>query len=77
MGHRKWKENKLQPGTAGPGNMLGCCLISVHPEHEHCKQTGMDPIERLRFLAPAPGTGAREGGEKTQPSKASLPTALQ
>ena len=25
----------------------------------------MDPIERLRFLAP--GTGAREGGEKTQP----------
>ena len=26
---------------------------------------GMDPIERLRFLAP--GTGAREGGEKTQP----------
>ena len=30
-----------------------------------CKQTGMDPIERLRFLAP--GTGAREGGEKMQP----------
>ena len=29
------------------------------------KQTGMDPIERLHFLAP--GTGAREGGEKTQP----------
>ena len=25
----------------------------------------MDPIERLRFLAP--GTGAREGGEKMQP----------
>ena len=29
------------------------------------KQMVMDPIERLRFLAP--GTGAREGGEKTQP----------
>ena len=27
----------------------------------------MDPIERVRFLAP--GTGAREGGEKTQPFK--------
>ena len=26
---------------------------------------GRDPIERLHFLAP--GTGAREGGEKTQP----------
>ena len=25
----------------------------------------MDPIERLRLLAP--GTGVREGGEKTQP----------
>ena len=22
--HRKWKETKQQPGTAGPGNMLGC-----------------------------------------------------
>ena len=29
------------------------------------KQTGMDVIERLRFLAPS--TGEREGGEKTQP----------
>ena len=29
------------------------------------KQTGMDPIEKLHFLAP--GTGAREGGGKTQP----------
>ena len=23
-------ENKLQPSTAGPSNMLGCCLISFH-----------------------------------------------
>ena len=28
--HRKWKEIKLQPGTAGPGNRLGCCLVSFH-----------------------------------------------
>ena len=28
--HRKWKETKLQPGIAGPGNILGCCLISFH-----------------------------------------------
>ena len=25
-----WKETKLQPGTAGPGNILGCCLLSFH-----------------------------------------------
>ena len=30
MAHRKWKKNKQPPGTAGPGNMLGCCLISFH-----------------------------------------------
>ena len=28
--HGKWKEIKQQPGTAGPGNMLGCCLIFLH-----------------------------------------------
>ena len=28
MAHRKWKESKQEPGTAGPGNMLGCCLVS-------------------------------------------------
>ena len=28
MAHRKWKEIKQQPGTAGPNNMLGCCLVS-------------------------------------------------
>ena len=28
--HRKWREIQLQPGTAGPGNMLGCCLIYFH-----------------------------------------------
>ena len=30
MAQRKWKDTKLQPGVAGPGNMLGCCLISFH-----------------------------------------------
>ena len=32
-------------------------------------ETGLEAIERLRFLAsfPLPGTGQREGGEKTQP----------
>ena len=30
MAHMIWKETKQQPGTAGPGNMLGCCLISFH-----------------------------------------------
>ena len=37
MAHRKWKENKQQPGTAGSGNMIGCTLVSfcflwaIHP----------------------------------------------
>ena len=30
MAHRIWKETKQQPGTAGPGNMLGFCFISFH-----------------------------------------------
>ena len=30
IAHRKWKETKLQPGTAGPGNMLGSRLVSFH-----------------------------------------------
>ena len=29
MAHRKWKEIKQQPGTAGPGNILGCWLVSL------------------------------------------------
>ena len=36
---------------------------------DSCKQTGMEAIERLRFLASfgPPSTGKRKGGEKTQP----------
>ena len=30
IAHRKWKETKLQPGTAGPGIRHGCCLVSFH-----------------------------------------------
>ena len=26
----KWRETKQEPGTAGPGNMLGCSLVSFH-----------------------------------------------
>ena len=29
MSHRKQKETKQQPGTAGPGNIFGCCLVSL------------------------------------------------
>ena len=29
MAHRIWKETKQQPGTAGPGIMLDCCLVSL------------------------------------------------
>ena len=30
MAYRKWKETNVQPGTAGPSNMLGCSLVSFH-----------------------------------------------
>ena len=42
MAHRKWKETKQQQGTAGPGNILGCCLFSlpflcdIHSIHSVC-----------------------------------------
>ena len=29
-GPQEMEKNKQQPGTAGPGNMLGSCLISFH-----------------------------------------------
>ena len=46
IAHRKWKQIQQQPGTAGPGNMLGCCLLSFHflwaihpicPVHKYAK----------------------------------------
>ena len=39
MSQRKQKETTQQPDTAGPGNILGCCLVSlcfpcdIHPVH--------------------------------------------
>ena len=30
MAHMIWKETKQEPGTAGPDNMLGCCLVYFH-----------------------------------------------
>ena len=30
MAHRIWKETNQEPGTAGPGNMLGSCFVSIH-----------------------------------------------
>ena len=30
IAHRIWKETKQRPGTAGPDNMIGCCLVSFH-----------------------------------------------
>ena len=30
IANRIWKDTKHQPGTAGSGNMLGCCLIYFH-----------------------------------------------
>ena len=33
MAHMIWREMKQQqqqPGTAGTGNMLGCCLVAFH-----------------------------------------------
>ena len=30
MAHMIWKETKQHPGTSGPDNMLGCCLVSFH-----------------------------------------------
>ena len=29
MSHRKQKDTKQQPGTAGTGNLLVCCLVSL------------------------------------------------
>ena len=30
IAHSIWKETMQEPGTAGPGIMLGCCLVSFH-----------------------------------------------
>ena len=30
MTHRIWRESKLQPSRARSGNLISCCLISLH-----------------------------------------------
>ena len=51
MAHRIWKEAKQLPGTAGPGNMLGCSLIffpflwAIHP---------IRPVELAPSIAQSP-----------------------
>ena len=65
----------LRQGETGTGNVVSCTLRLI-PNDRHgdtlwlrSTETGLEAIERLRFLAsfPLPGTGKREGGEKTQP----------
>ena len=64
--HRIWKETKQQPGTAGTGNMLGCCLVSFHflwailstsTVHSHFRYLRFTMIHEM-FCRPA---AAREG----------------
>ena len=54
IAHRKWKEIKLQPGTGGPGNRVGCCLDPVgHPVAAGCKPRDHSdniPGQTKRFL---------------------------
>ena len=46
--HRKWREIHQQPGTAGPGNMLGCCLISfISCEENYLRALYCGPIGTL------------------------------
>ena len=64
IAHRKWKETKLQPGTARPGNRLGYCLVSSHflrailcPKAVHnfaffihvCPLFSSDPVWRILY----------------------------
>ena len=74
--HSKFKPTQPSPRANGipctQVELLGNQIyhITLVPRvHSDCTETGLDAIERLRFLAsfPLPGTGKREGGEKTQP----------
>ena len=63
-----------------------CCIFGTHGQNfkefiyiNQTTETGLEAIERLRFLAsfPLPGTGKREEARKRNLSIASLPTPLQ
>ena len=46
MSHRKGKETKQQPGTAGPGNILGCCLVSLR---FLCNIHSIHPVQNIKL----------------------------
>ena len=55
MSHRERKlSSSRQPGTAGPGNILGCCLVSlcllcdIHSIHSSC--TGKKVITSFKYV---------------------------
>ena len=59
MAHRKEKETKQEPGTAEPGNMLGCCLDSFHflwailstSTVDPDPPTDSNPLQKINYLA--------------------------
>ena len=65
MAHRKWKECKQQPGTAGSGNMLGCCLIyfhflwAIHPIRPVVLYLMYDAAAEAHHNRPHPGVSDR------------------
>ena len=59
MAHRKWKEIKQQPGTAGSGNMLGCCLLSFHFLWAIHPIRPVEPGAMLGFVPARPKIGSR------------------
>ena len=46
MAHRIWKETKQLPGTAGPGNMLGSCLVLFPFPVGHPMSAGCTVLEK-------------------------------
>ena len=64
MSHWKRKETRKHPGTVGPGNILGCCLVSLRflcDIHSiHCVQGRPRPQARRRLHPRALGP-ARQG----------------
>ena len=55
MANRKWKATKLQPGTTGPGNLPGSCLVSFHFLWAIlCPQAVLLTQQALSFMAVVP-----------------------
>ena len=47
MAHRISKETKQEPGTAGSGNMLGCCFVALHFLWAILSTSTVDKISKL------------------------------